>query len=408
MKTKILNIFMLLAVAVGFAACNDDTEPVLSQPQGGGVTQENIPEAIVLDKDNPAAEAFTLTWATPQFNVGVVKSYRIEVANSEDFATTASVAVTSDTTYTVTASELNTAVLEFMPSVEDVSPIDVYVRVRCELNDDPSWVMTVGESYKVNVTPYPGEYPRLYVVGSIQGWNISASNYFLRDRTGENVFTGELGIPAGAQFRFYTELGNWDTNTYGSQVDDAGVNITLTDRNYEGALVAGKGSWIFPTDAEGTYNCTVDLTNMTVKFEYAGEYRDTAEDPGTGGEVEVPTGCFVVGNINNWSTEASATEGQMTETEEGSGVWTGTFAMPDSGDGNSYFRFYTQLSNDWATGSYGAPNPNEDGNEILKIVDGYAESELVEDGQGTFVIPSGTYMISVDFNTNMMTIELTE
>ena len=374
MKTKILNIFMLLAVAVGFAACNDDTEPVLSQPQ----------------------------------NVGVVKSYRIEVANSEDFATTASVAVTSDTTYTVTASELNTAVLEFMSSVEDVSPIDVYVRVRCELNDDPSWVMTVGESYKVNVTPYPGEYPRLYVVGSIQGWNISASNYFLRDRTGENVFTGELGIPAGAQFRFYTELGNWDTNTYGSQVDDAGVNITLTDRNYEGALVAGKGSWIFPTDAEGTYNCTVDLTNMTVKFEYAGEYRDTAEDPGTGGEVEVPTGCFVVGNINNWSTEASATEGQMTETEEGSGVWTGTFAMPDSGDGNSYFRFYTQLSNDWATGSYGAPNPNEDGNEILKIVDGYAESELVEDGQGTFVIPSGTYMISVDFNTNMMTIELTE
>ena len=139
---------MLLAVAVGFAACNDDTEPVLSQPQGGGVTQENIPEAIVLDKDNPAAEAFTLTWTAPQFNVGVVKSYRIEVANSEDFATTASVAVTSDTTYTVTASELNTAVLEFMPSVEDVSPIDVYMRVRCELNDDPSWVMTVGESYK--------------------------------------------------------------------------------------------------------------------------------------------------------------------------------------------------------------------------------------------------------------------
>ena len=31
MKTKLLNILMLLAVAVGFAACNDDTEPVLAQ-----------------------------------------------------------------------------------------------------------------------------------------------------------------------------------------------------------------------------------------------------------------------------------------------------------------------------------------------------------------------------------------
>ena len=409
MKTKIFNIFMLLAVAIGFAACNDDTEPVLSLTSAGNVTEQNIPGTLVLDKANASSVVFSMTWTAPEFNVKVAKSYRIEISNTADFAATASVAVTSATTYGVTAEELNTAVLEYMPSVEDVSPIDVFVRVRCELNDDPAGGYVVGEqSFPVNVTPYPGEYPRLYVVGSIQGWDINSSNYFLRDREGSNVYTGELGIPNGAQFRFYKELGNWDTGTYGSQVDDAGVNITLTDRNYEGALVAGKGSWIFPTDAEGTYNCTVDLTNMTVKFEYAGEYRDTAEDPGTGGEVEVPTGCFVVGNINNWSTEASATEGQMTETEEGSGVWTGTFAMPDSGDGNSYFRFYTQLSNDWATGSYGAPNPNEDGNEILKIVDGYAESELVEDGQGTFVIPSGTYMISVDFNTNMMTIELTE
>ena len=49
MKTKIFNIFMLLAVAIGFAACNDDTEPVLSLTSAGNVTEQNIPGTLVLD-----------------------------------------------------------------------------------------------------------------------------------------------------------------------------------------------------------------------------------------------------------------------------------------------------------------------------------------------------------------------
>lgn len=406
MKTKILNIFMLLAVALGFAACNDDTEPVLSQTTGGS-TEGTVPTTMVLDENNPSEVMFTLSWTAPEFNLAVVKNYRIEVSNSEDFATRASVAVTANTTYGVTASELNEAVLEFMPSVEDVYAIDMFMRVRCELNDDDNWVIPVGETYQFNVTPYPGEYPRLYVVGSIQGWNINASNYFLRCTTGDNVYTGELGVPEGGQFRFYSQLGNWDTGTYGSQVDDAGVSISLAEGTYEGTLYEGKGSWIF--DREGTYNCTVDLTNMTVKFEYAGEYHDTAEE---GGEVETPSaeGCFVVGNINNWSVEASATQGQLTETTEGSNVWTGTLALPDSGDGsgNSFFRFYTTLNGDWNSNCYGSSAVNEDGsagNETLTLVDGYAEAEIVKDSQGNFVVPTGTYTISVDLTNNLMIIE---
>lgn len=402
MKTKIFNIFMLLAVAIGFAACNDDTEPVLSLTSAGNVTEQNIPGTLVLDKANASSVVFSMTWTAPEFNVKVAKSYRIEISNTADFAATASVAVTSATTYGVTAEELNTAVLEYMPSVEDVSPIDVFVRVRCELNDDPAGGYVVGEqSFPVNVTPYPGEYPRLYVVGSIQGWDINSSNYFLRDREGSNVYTGELGIPSvpsGAQFRFYKELGNWDTNSYGSQVDDAGINITVTDGVYEGALVSGKGSWIFPADAEGTYNCTVDLTNMTVKFEYAGEYRDTAEDAG-GEEIETPTGCFMVGDINGWSVEYTATEGQLTESYEGSNVWTATLSLPDSGNGNSYFRFYTELSGDWNAGTVGTPSG---GDEALEIVDGMVEAEVVPGNQGSFLVPTGTYEVSLDLNANYL------
>ena len=404
MKTKIFNIFMLLAVAIGFAACNDDTEPVLSLTDAGNVTEQNIPSTLVLDKANASGVVFSLTWTAPEFNVKVAQNYRVEISNSADFATTASVATTAATTYSVTADELNTAVLEYMPSVEEVSPIDVFVRVRCELNDDPAGGYVVGEqTFPVNVTPYPGEYPRLYVIGSIQGWNISSSNYFLRDREGNNVYTGELGIPNGAQFRFYKELGDWDKNSYGSQVEDAGVNITLTDGAYSGALVEGKGSWIFPADAEGTYNCTVDLTNMTVKFEYAGEYRDTAEDPGTGGDEPASAeGCFMVGNINNWSLAPTATEGQMTESYEGSNVWSATLNLPDSGNGYSYFRFYTKLENDnWGDGTWGSTTGAD---FEITITDGLGEAEVLEGSQGSFMVPTGTYEVSLDLNNSSLVV----
>ena len=91
MKTKIFNIFMLLAVAIGFAACNDDTEPVLSLTSAGNVTEQNIPGTLVLDKANASSVVFSMTWIAPEFNVKVAKSYRIEISNTADFAATASV-----------------------------------------------------------------------------------------------------------------------------------------------------------------------------------------------------------------------------------------------------------------------------------------------------------------------------
>lgn len=409
MKTKILNMLLLLAVSMGFAACNDDTEPVLNELEPGNVTSWSWlgeDSQIVLDKNASDEIVLSIEWVAPTFNINVARSYRIELCNTEDFAAPISVAVTNGTSYNVTAAELNEAVLKYMPSVEDVSAIDVFVRVRCELNSDPNWVMPLAGYLPINVTPYPGEYPRLYVVGSLQNWNINESAYFLRCTTGDNVYTGQLGLLAGAQFRFYSSLGNWDEGSYGSQVEDAGVNISLETGLYEGSLFSGKGSWII--DREGTYNCTVDIVNMTVKFEYAGEYQDTAEEGDGGEDVEIPSGCFVVGNINNWSVEPTATEGAMTETSEGSGVWSGTFAFPDSGNGLSYFRIYTSLSGDYNTGQYGGTIADDENNQQIEITDGYAEVEIAEGSSTSFMVPTGIYLVTVDFNSNMMTIENAE
>lgn len=405
MKTKILNILLLLAAGLGFASCNDDTEPVLELLSNVEISSINAPGAVTLVESDNANVVFSLEWTEPKFSVQVPKTYRIEVSDSEDFARSSSVATTSSTRYDVTVAELNKAVRAFYETIIDCTPKDIFVRVRCELNSDASFGYASAASAPINVTPYEGEYPRLYVIGSIQGWNINSSNYYLVSYENNGIFTGELGIPAGGQFRFYTELGDWETNSYGSQAADAGIEITLPGGIYDGALVVGKGSWIFPADAEGTYNCTVDMNAMSVKFEYVGEYRDTAQGDDDE-ETETPTGLFVVGNINGWSLAPTATEGTLTETAEGSDVWSGTFSLPDSGDGYSYFRFYTELNGgDFNTGSIGTVSGE---NETLELTDGIAEATLLADSQGCFVVSPGSYQITVDIANNTMLIEAAE
>lgn len=405
MKTKILNILMLLAAGLGFASCNDDTEPVLELLSNVEISSINAPGAVTLVESDNANVVFSLEWTEPKFSVQVPKTYRIEVSDSEDFARSSSVATTSSTRYDVTVAELNKAVRAFYETIIDCTPKDIFVRVRCELNSDASFGYASAASAPINVTPYEGEYPRLYVIGSIQGWNINSSNYYLVSYENNGIFTGELGIPAGGQFRFYTELGDWETNSYGSQAADAGIEITLPGGIYDGALVVGKGSWIFPADAEGTYNCTVDMNAMSVKFEYVGEYRDTAQGDDDE-ETETPTGLFVVGDINGWSLAPTATEGTLTETAEGSDVWSGTFSLPDSGNGYSYFRFYTELNGgDFNTGSIGTVSGE---NETLELTDGIAEATLLADSQGCFVVSPGSYQITVDIANNTMLIEAAE
>lgn len=413
MKTKILNILLLLAVAMGFAACEDDTEPVLKQISDLQITEQNAPATVTLFKDQADAVVFSLKWKAPEFNVPVARSYRIEAAQNEDFSGTASVAVTSATQYDVKASELNTAVRTFYSDIKDCTPKDIYLRVRCELNDDASFVIASTSKITVNVTPYEGEYPKLYVIGDAAGgWDINNGSYFIQDKQQNGVFTGEVGLHAnGTGFRFYTQLGDWDAKnvSYGSQVEDSGIAISLTNGVYEGKFYYGKGSWQLPE--EGTYMLTVDTNNETVKFEKIGEWKDTSVTEDDGDDEDSNAGLFLIGTVNNWNMTAAA-DYSLEEAGEGSNVWSGTFSFPDRGDGSSNFRFYTHIDPNWgaqySVGSAVYTNDNE--NEEVTLVDGYAEVPVMVGSKGSFIVTPGTYMVTVDLSSDspLMIIEPAE
>ena len=412
MKTKILNILLLLAVAMGFAACEDDTEPVLKQMSDLQITEQNAPATVTLFKDQADAVVFSLKWKAPEFNVPVARSYRIEAAQNEDFSGAVSVAVTSATQYDVKVSELNTAMREFYSDIKDCTPKDIRVRVRCELNDDANFVIASTSQITVNVTPYEGEYKKIYIIGNAAGgWYIDNGSYFIQDMQQNGVYTGEVGMHA-ANFRFYTQLGDWDAKgvSLGISTDDT-VNqtIELTNNVFEGKFVYGKGNWVMPEEA--TYMITVDTNNETVKFEKIGPWKDTSVTEDEGDDEETSAGLFLIGTVNNWNM-TNAADYPLEEAGEGSNVWSGTFSFPDSGDGTSIFRFYTHLDPNWgAQYSVGSAVYTEDGkNEEVAFSDGIAEVPVMVGSKGSFIVPVGTYMVTVDLSSDspMMILEPAE
>lgn len=114
----------------------------------------------------------------------------------------------------------------------------------------------------------------IYLVGDCSAWSVDAdnateiyANYKLYDYDSNGVYTGTFDIAEGkATFRFYSELGNWDKNSIGSQTDDNPLEVTMTDGNYAGACVSGKGSWKFTDWTGGKMKMVVDTNNMTVDF----------------------------------------------------------------------------------------------------------------------------------------------
>ena len=116
----------------------------------------------------------------------------------------------------------------------------------------------------------------IYLVGAPEGWagpsEDNADHYEewkLYDMADDGNYTGTFNIPEGKfQFRFYKKLTGWDGgDSFGSQVDDAGVEFTWSDGIFGGVAVDGKGSWLDNSWAGGKVAITVNINNGTVLFE---------------------------------------------------------------------------------------------------------------------------------------------
>lgn len=152
------------------------------------------------------------------------------------------------------------------------------------------------DSYNYTVTVTPGDKPvvkfegektpnEIYLIGSPQGWDITSGSMPLK-KTVNGGYYGSYNIAAGdVLFRFYTALGNWESNSLGSQYDDMSIdNGTIDGETSYRLYVGGKGSFEFSSWSGGMMYMYVEpsaskVTFSTAPIAAAGEYAQEITDP---------------------------------------------------------------------------------------------------------------------------------
>lgn len=83
---------------------------------------------------------------------------------------------------------------------------------------------------------------QFYLVGTPNNWDIMHSDYVL-PRGEDGSYTGTFEIGEYPYFRFYSELGDWDSNSIGASYIDENY---MEELPYYGYAYAGKGNWVLP------------------------------------------------------------------------------------------------------------------------------------------------------------------
>ena len=141
--------------------------------------------------------------------------------------------------------------------LEQATPTKVYLRAIAQIGDveDTKCYSNAIELKQVKWFINFREPGFIYLIGKPQGWDIANGSMMLfenDDEIGTKIYHGHFNIdanPLELGFRFYTELGNWDSGSIGAAAAD-GDNKDCefnAEGIYSGDLVMGKGNFQFPT-----------------------------------------------------------------------------------------------------------------------------------------------------------------
>lgn len=419
---KISFLTMAVALACGFTACTDDTQPRLDAPTEFVLNTPAMANQTYIFRDNDSYQNLndiTFTVSQPNYGVATTPSYQMQIAKSvEDFeawdaaeksgdADEDNAIVGSDELPLTQMLEFTTtsAVMEipgdiFCTGVNSLYGFDmdnynhetvpVAVRVLATLDNAPQatiWSNIVN----INVSSYvPVKEPgKLYLIGQPSGWDINNDAMYI-DETGigTKIYHGTLFIPAGAfQFRFYSQLGDWESYSVGSQDDDNPVEIKFKNDEYTGDVFMGKkkgdklgkGSWKIENWAGGNVEFTINLKTMKIEMKVA---------PGKK--------IYVVGTPNGWNINGE--DCALDETPAGSNIYSGTVS---NAAGTLEFAIYKELG-DWEQNFIGP-----DGSGSFSLASGPFSGKFadVKSNWKCEGFAGGNVKITVDFNNSSIQVE---
>ena len=426
---KKISIFatLLMVLGLGMSSCKEDTQPRLSAPTEFVLNTPPAAEQLYIFRANDKNQSLNdieFTVSQPNYGLGCVPDYQVQVAKSkadfeawdalisengnedpanpflgtdgnplvstlETIFTTAKMTVSGD----VFSGGVN-AVYGLNEENYNGEAVPVAVRVHAWLPNANYSSIFSNIIELPQVSSYipiagPGE---IYLVGEPQGWNVSESDMkLIETEIGSKVYYGVFDIPEGKfTFRFYKELGDWESWSIGAQDDDNAVDISFTDGKYSGPVFMsagggdkkGKGSWACAGWEGGKLEVVLNLNDMTIDMTMF-----------EGRKV------YIVGACNGWNIDSDALS--LKETADNSNIYSGTVNIEAD---QFTFRFYTALG-DWETNSIGAGEPDEDVN--ISLASGNYTGACV-DGKGKWHVDGwagGDVNITLDLNDYQVTFE---
>jgi len=348
-------LYSLLALSMGFAACDeveDPTgEPVINEPvpefdfsnfklstpivENGTVdlkalNSETKSQVIVLNIDDAS-------------NLPQNYEYRFnyEVAAGNDFAGAYTIPVALDSidgalAGIVTTAQLENAYEEIFGLSADPQPVYARVAAYAYDKDTKTTVRIGGDSQfynTVNYTLTPDPVFVLYTPGGSNGWSQAASQQLSSDNGKDFMGYAHLN----GEFKF-TSLPNWDGANYGAGAAD-------------GELSTDGGAGNLSVDVDGLYWCKVNTADLTYSTTYVSTYG-------------------VIGDFNGWGASVALTP------DDSYLIWTGTVDMSAGGA----FKF--RANDDWA------------------ISLGNSLDELIDNSQTNLQVPEpGVYEITLDLSS---------
>ncbi len=251
---KITKYFLSMAAAVGMiAGCQKPEMIQIAAPEDvKAPVLEALAGPIEITPSNMGLEKVTFSWSAADFGVPTQVNYSLEAARAA--APEAVVTITSgltSTTAEITYDVLNQILFNDLKLTDGVAE-DVTFKVGAKLGEYEK-IYSNAITVSCKVTAAEKVYPKLWVVGSYNGWAHDTSNQFIFDFAGTDVvYQGMIDFGEDhASNEFKITGGAWGT-------DEHSMNGAHDPEAKTISLVAGGGDNINVYQAKRFYHLTFD------------------------------------------------------------------------------------------------------------------------------------------------------
>lgn len=391
---KIKILLVLFIAALGFNSCSEDPITFIVQEPGAFNFTNSFSSEYVLTPATAGNLGERFTWETADFGVPTAVTYDLQSSISGDFSDFEVAGSTSGNEITVTIGDLLAlaaqAGMDNDPSTDAPDTGQVWFRLRASIGTGAEEVFSAAQALTLslpeNTAPVEAtcEFEQLYAVGAgipTAGWDWATPAAFAC--TGTGVYSGnvEFTSDGDANFRFFTEATNWDSGQNYPFYADAGYTI---DANFANAM-DGDSNFKF-VGTSGVYNLQIDTVNKTITLGDSASSGTCEFDILYGVGAGLPTAGW------DWATPVELLC-------SGDGVWSGNVSFQNNGGADNNFRFFTEATN-WDSGRnfpfYADAGYTID-SDLVNAMDG--------DSNFAFVGTTGTYFLTIDTNTKVITLE---